>query len=172
MHLRSLALLSLLPLVLLFTACGSSGDDDDDSSDEATPGSSSSNSGSNKSSVSDIKNGNYRSGKVHVEVSGDAKGTFDADGTGYADGGIALLTYGSRDAAVLLSFEENGDGALSVTTNDYAGAWDWGKDCKLNADQSDDGFEGEFSCEKVEAVSPTSTKTFKLSIKGTFTAGP
>ena len=185
MHSATWLRLGWIPLVVLLAACGSSGDDesgDDDGmptrgsqSGDGTPvGPSSSNEGRSQSRVSEIKDANYGNGKVHVEVSGDAKATFDADGTGFASDGFALLTYGSRDAAVLISFSSNKgeEGALSLTTYDYAGAWEWGKDCKLSAEQSDGKFKGDFSCDKVEAVSPTSSKAYKLSIKGSFTAEP
>jgi hypothetical protein len=169
---------------MLLAACGSSGDDEggdaggDDGVDStaassSSPKSSDSKPGESKSGLREIKDGNYEHGKVELQVSGDKEASFGGDGTGFAQDGFALLTYGSRDAAVIISFSAKaGEGALSLTTNDYAGSWEWDKDCKLNARQTESKFEGDFSCDKVEAVSPTSAKTYKLSIKGTFTGEP
>ena len=168
-----------VPVLLLLVACGSSGDDDGVDSDaaagaEPTTASSTSAKGANdKSRGADITDAQYGHGKVQVQVSGDKEATFGGDGTGFAKDGFALLTYGSRDAAVILSFSNKaGDGTVSLTTNDYAGSWELDKACKLNAKQSGTTFEGDFSCEKVEAVSPTSAKAYKISLKGSFTAEP
>ena len=165
------------PVLFLLVACGSSGDDDGDASGSSanptTASSTSSKGTSDKPRGADIKDAQYEHGKVQVQVSGDKEGTFGGDGTGFAKDGFALLTYGSRDAAVILSFSNKaGDGTVSLTTNDYAGSWELDKACKLNAKQSDTKFEGDFSCEKVEAVSPTSAKAYKISLKGSFTAEP
>lgn len=169
-----LVLMMLLALGSLATACG--GDDSDDSGDDAT--SADDDKGDSKSSnkndvkVPTIKDGVLADGSAHVEVSGDKDLKLDPKGGGFIQGGFALLTFTNSEATVILSFQPDSKdepGGLSFTTKDVSTAGEWGKDCSVTVDDGAKELKGDFSCKELEAVSPTTTKNFKVKINGSFT---
>ncbi len=163
-----------LPVVL---ACGGGDDDDDDS---GLPGGGSGSSQPTTGSSSDAKipkinDGNYSKAKVHVEITGDRKQTVDLDGGGIATGGFGLFTYAGSDATIQISLSGTAGevpGGIFVTTKEVVTGGEWGKQCKVSIDQSGGKVKGEYSCDKLDAVDPGATKTYKVNLKGTFSAEP
>lgn len=174
---RTLLLLTILPVVLAFAACGG-GDDSDDSDNPFSSGDEKS--GDSKSSNGDdfdvkvpiMKDGVLGDGTAHIQVSGDRDMKLDPKGNGIINGGFALLTFTNSDATVILSFQpgsKDEPGAISFTTKDISTAGEWGADCSVTVDDGAKELKGEFSCKELEAVSPTTTKNFKVKISGSFT---
>ncbi|MGE3074496.1 MAG: hypothetical protein AB7N24_00085 [Dehalococcoidia bacterium] len=182
-HRSSLFFLLLIPLVLLFAACGGGGGDDDD--DSSSPGDSpfapkdsNDSSGSTSSSknnaelVAKFEDGNFGSGKVHVEISGDVKTSFDADGSGIATNGFALLTFTNDTESVQIAFNRAADqdpGGLAVNTEKVVAGGGWGTDCTQKLTDSAKELKGEFECKNVDGVAPGSIKVYKVTVKGNFT---
>lgn len=173
------AALAVLPALLLLSACG--GDDDDSKNGDDSSGSSSSSSSSNGSSGSSkyaidipkIKDGNFEKAKAHVEVSGDKDFKVDMDGNGLATNGFALLTFSDGDGSVQVTLngtEKDSAGGAAVTTKDLATGGGWGQDCSVKVTDSDKELKGEFECKQVEGIQPGGVKTYKVHVKGTFSA--
>jgi hypothetical protein len=171
-------------VVALLGACG--GSSDDDPGDGTQPASQATRGGAATSAATSgdgdggggtdipaIKDGNFSSGHVHVEISGDKDVTVDADGGGIASGGFALFTYTNGEASVQFAFQagsEDDPGAVVITTSEVATAGEWGKDCEVDVDQSGTEVTGEFSCGKLDAIAPGSTDTYTVRVRGTFSA--
>lgn len=165
-------------VVPAFVACGGGDDDDDDDggSSQVPGGSSGSNSGSKSDAkLPQVKAGNYGSGKVHIEITGDKDLKLDLDGNGFAQDGYALFTYAGTDATVAIALSnesEDTPGAVTVTHKDVATAAEWGSDCKITFEQSGGTAKGDFSCDTVDGIQPGGTKSYRIKLKGTFSAGP
>ena len=177
--------LLLGPLLALFVACGGSGDDADDSSDRANDKSSdkTNNSGSTSGSKSnskkkvtipDFKEGEYSSGKATIEVTGDKRQTISLDGAGVFLNGILLLNYNSGDQSLLITLTKaKGEepGGLFLTTKEISSGGAWGEACEFNAETSGDKITGDFLCDNIEAIDLKAVKTYKVTLKGKFSAG-
>lgn len=180
--------LALIPALLMLAACGG-GDDDDDSSGDNDVGAdatsaanngggtrSTATSGGNKGSkakvdVPTVRDGTFGEGSVHVEYSGGKDFKGDVEGNGIAQEGYTLLTFGDRDAAVILTFQHDSKdepGTISITTNDLFTTAEWGSDCSVTVEDGDKELKGEFECDQVEGVEPGSTKSHKVRVKGNF----
>jgi hypothetical protein len=114
---------------------------------------------------------------VSIEISGDKKVKIDADGNGTAVPGFALLTYiaGDNNASVQIGIQSDDDenaGAVAITHKDVVTTGAWGQDCKVTVTESGGKLNGEFTCDNVDALEPGSTKSLKVKLKGTFSAGP
>jgi len=190
-----LRMLLFVPLVFVLAACGSSGDDDD-GGDDASPRSEATTrrtasprattegggataeatkeSGGGSTERPSVKDGNYKDGKVRVEISGDRDVTIDGTGNGFAAEGYALFTFTGSKATVLIGFSKNEDdepGAISVTSEDLVTGGDFGSDCTLKVNQSGNEVKGEFSCGEVDALDPGDIgEDPKVKLKGTFSA--
>ena len=173
------AALAMVPALLLLSACGGGDDDDsskgDDSSGSTSSSSSNGSSGSSKNSVdiSKIKDGNFENAKVHVEVSGGKDFKVDYDGNGLATNGFALLTYANESGSVQVTVNGTGKdepGGLAVTTKELASGGGWGSDCSVKVTDGDKELKGEFDCKQVSGIEPGGTKTYKVHLKGTFSA--
>ncbi len=166
------SLLALVPVVLLVAACG--GDDDDSNGDagDESSGATSERSSGDGARIPQVRDANFVSGKVHIEVSGDKDFKVDSDGNGIAANGFTLLTYGSEDATVILSFQSAGEGpgALSLTTAQLATSGEWGRDCTLKIEDGSDELKGEFTCKELDAIDPKTVKDFQIRVFGSFSA--
>ncbi|MBE0610006.1 MAG: hypothetical protein IH609_11525 [Dehalococcoidia bacterium] len=174
------SLLVLIPALALLGACG--GGDDDDSggdSDDSNGGSSSptrssgdaSRSSNGDADIPAIKDGAFADGEVHVEVSGDKDFKVDLKGNGYATGGYTLLTFGSEEASVLLTFQADSKeepGGLFVTHTVLATAGEWGTDCTVTVDESANEVKGEFECKDLDAVQPGTVNAYEVRVLGNF----
>lgn len=178
MNVIRLAGLALLP-VLILSACG--GDDDD--SDAGDNGSSSSSSspaasggnGSSKNSVSipAIKDGSFGNAKLHIEVSGGKDTTLDLQGSGLGTNGLTLLGFSTSDGSAQVTLQgdsKSEQGGLALTTKGIATGGGWGSDCSVKVDDGAKELKGEFDCKQVDGVEPGGTKTYKVRLKGTFSA--
>ncbi len=108
---------------------------------------------------------------MHVEVAGDKDVKIDAPGNGLATGGYTLLTFGNDKASVILAFQadsKEAPGALSITTEEFATAGEWGTDCTVTVDDGANELKGEFDCKDVEAVDARTAKAYEIRIKGSF----
>lgn len=177
-----LMLLLLPAFSLLAASCGGSSDSSDDSSN------SSGNSGDGKSSsasgpgsqkgkkegvVSGVKDGAFEKGSVTVEISGDKRANMTFEGGGYAQSGFVLLNFGNNDGSVLLTFvpdKSEDEGGMAVTLKDVATAGSWGDDCHATVNVQDARLSGEFQCDKIDAVVPGEAKTYRIKLKGKFSA--
>ncbi len=180
------SLLVLIPALALLGACGGGDDDSDGEAGDDSPASGSGSGasaspaggGGDNGASSDkdaafqaIKDGMFGDGKVHVEISGDKDAEIDAPGNGLATGGYTLLTFGNDKASVLMAFQgdsKEAPGALSVTTEEFATAGEWGTQCTVTLDDGADELKGDFECKEVEAVDIRAAKTYKVRIKGNF----
>ncbi|MGE0601451.1 MAG: hypothetical protein AB7J35_18550 [Dehalococcoidia bacterium] len=183
MRRRTYLLLLVIPLIAVFAACGGGGDDDDDDSgspgdspfapkDTKDSGSSSGSPSSSKVTIAEFEDGNFSTGTVHVEVTGDVKTSFDADGSGIATNGFALLTFTSGNNAIQMTFSRGAGedpGGLAVTTEKVVTGGAWGADCSQKITDSDKELKGEFECKDVDGIAPGSIKSYKVSVKGNFT---
>jgi hypothetical protein len=170
------SLLILFPALAVLAACGGSDDASDDSGgassspaakDDATRSSNSA------AKIPAIKDGNFVDGTIHAEVSGGKDFKLDAKGNGIATGGFALLTYSNSEGTVILSFQADSKeepGGVAVTTAELATAGAWGADCTVTVDDAAKELKGEFNCKEIEAVDPKAVKTYKVRVKGTFSA--
>lgn len=180
---RSLLVLGLVPLLILAGACGSSGDDSDDDDDggssaDATQPKGSDTSGSSGSgSTASSKGGNGKSvrngeltGPIKVEISGDKKARFEAEGGGAVFGGAVILNFGDGENMVALTVgtEKDDPGGIALTTKELSTAGEWGRTCEINLDDSESGLKGEFTCKGIAAIGLGSTKTFKVTLTGSF----
>jgi hypothetical protein len=172
---------TLLALVIgLAVACGGDDDDASNDSDGKAPGfgggsgASAKDQKSGKVSIAKSKDGNYPSGKVHIEVSGERKDTRDLEGTGFAQSGTLLLAFGSDDATMSLNFASDGNsgpGGFAVTTKDYSTAAEWGDGCDVELKSDGGKVSGSFSCASINAIKVSSgLPEYKVSVKGTFSA--
>lgn len=168
--------LLLLPALLVLGACGGGGDDDDDDDSGDSGGVAGSNSGnrarnSDGADLKEIKDGVFDKGKVRLEVSGDKDFEIEVDGGGIVNGGFALLTFGSTDATVLLSFQpgsEGEPGAFSLTSKELVAGGEWGPDCDVSYEDGSTELKGEFECDNIEGIEGTTTKSYDVKVKGTF----
>jgi hypothetical protein len=171
-------LISLFAMaMLLVAACGGGDDDDGGSGDDDDDDSGAESSGSSRDAKDldfpEFKAGNYTGGKVHLQVSGDEDQTFDVDGNGIGTDGFANLAYLTGNASIVLTFindKSDGPGAVSITTDKFATAGEWGKDCDVSVKQSSGGIEGDFECKGIDGLKTGTVKGLKLNLKGTFTA--
>ncbi len=171
------AALAVLPVLLFVSACG--GDDDESSNGDDDSGSSSSSSNGSSSSsknsvdIPKIKDANFEKAKAHIEVSGGKDFKLDLDGNGLALDGFALLTFATNDGSVQISAngsEKEEPGGFAVTTKELASGGGWGSDCSVKVTDGDKELKGEFDCKQVEGIEPGGVKTYKVHIKGTFSA--
>lgn len=184
-RLRPLFLLSIIMLLAFGVACGGDDDDTGGTSPGFGPGSggsgssgrdstAASSSGGNSARIAKIEDAAYTSGTVHIEVTGDKRATFDKDGSGYAGGGLLLMTFADGDVSALLTFADEGSGdspgAAAVTTKEFSTAAEWGKDCTFKLEQSKSSASGEFECKDIQAIDLQSAKTYKVTVKGKFSA--
>jgi len=172
---RSLLLLiALLASLAVLAACGSGDDVDDSADDDDDSSESSNNNGSSSSRDTDIptiKEGVLGEGTVHIEVSGDKDFEVDTKGSGIVSGPLALLTFVSPDATVLITFQSGSEGepgAVSITTADLSTAGEWGKDCSVEVDDGATELKGSFTCNKVEAVELKSLESHQVRLEGNF----
>lgn len=126
-----------------------------------------------------IADGSFRSGKVHVEVSGGKNETLDI-GTlsGSTTGGSTFLVYTTADIQKvvqlsLLAPTESDLGAVTVGTTvgavTFTTIGTWGKDCQVKITRNDTaGLSGEFSCSNAPAAE--GIRGFGVNFKGTFSA--
>jgi hypothetical protein len=126
-----------------------------------------------------IADGSFRSGKVHVEVSGGKNETLDI-GTlsGSTTGGSTFLVYATADVQKVVQFSflaatESDRGAVTVGTTVGAVAFatigTWGKECQVKITRNDAAaLSGEFSCSNAPASE--GLRGFGVNIKGTFSA--
>lgn len=171
--------LALLPALVLLSACG--GDDDSNSDDggsssgssSASPASNGNGSSKNSVDIPKIKDGSFGGAKLHVEISGDKNIKLDVEGSGLGTNGFTLLGFSSTDASaqVTLSGDSKAEqGGLAITAKGIATGGGWGSDCSVKATDGDKELKGEFECKQVEGIEPGGTKTYKVHLKGTFTA--
>jgi hypothetical protein len=126
-----------------------------------------------------IADGSFRSGKVHVEVSGGKNETVDI-GTlsGSTTSGSTFLVYANADIQKVVQFSflaptesDRGGVTVGVTAGAVAFATigTWGKDCQVKITRNDAaGLSGEFSCSNAPASE--GIRGFGVNIKGTFSA--
>ncbi len=185
---RSLIVLGALPLLILMGACGGSGDDSDDDEDgessaEATQtreGDSSGSTGSgptasgptvpSKSGEGKTVRDGALTGAVKVEITGDKKAKFEAEGGGVVLGGAVMLSFGDAETGVLLTVGTGKDdrGGFAITTKELSTAGEWGESCDISFDDSETALKGQFACKGIPAVAIGSTRTYKITIAGSF----
>jgi hypothetical protein len=175
-------IVSVLAMSALVVSCGGGGDDDDDDGGGGS-GSSGNNASTSKNDsnadgkldvkVPQIKEGNFGTATVHVEVSGDKSFKADMEGNGIVLNGLTLINFSNQDATVVISFQQEGKstaGAVSITGKEVVTGGEWGTQCSVTADDSAKELKGTFECKKVKGIAPTSTKDYNESVKGNFTA--
>ncbi|HEX2420420.1 MAG TPA: hypothetical protein VHL55_02360 [Acidimicrobiia bacterium] len=162
-----------LPVLVLF-ACGSGGDDTTEGSsgattvtatatsqtqssspattkpDEATATSAAETGGTGSEIGVTLSDGSWTGGTVHVEMSGDATGSFDAElvsANSITDGQSTTLYYvGSGGEGVGVAIYPD-SWAISVTTPDLTGGGGTTTQCRVNYQSTEDSnVGGEFSC--------------------------
>ena len=166
------ALLLALPALALLAACGGDDDSDDAGGDASSGSTKGAKSSSGGATIPTIKDGNFTEGTVSLQVSGGQDLKVDAKGNGIANGGFALLTFANDEATVILSIQggsKDEPGGIAITTKKFATAGDWNKECTLSVNDGATELKGEFSCKDIDAVDPTSAKTYKLRATGKFT---
>lgn len=180
---RSLIVLGSLPLLVLLGACGGSGDDSDEDEDggssaEATQAKEGGSSGSSGSgSTGSSKGGEGKTirdgaltGAVKIDISGDKKAQFEVEGSGVVIGGAVILNFADNDSVVMLTIGTGKDdpGGFAITTQELSTAGEWGKSCDINFDDSESALKGEFACKGIQAVALSATRTYKITVAGSF----
>lgn len=169
-------LLTFVPTLFVFAACGggddvASGDDDDDADARSSANNSRDEKGSNDVTVPAVKDGVFAGGSVRIEYSGGKDFKADIQGNGVTQGGFTLLTFASEEASIVLSFQpdsEDDPGGLLITTKDISTAGEWGGDCSVSAEDGAKELKGEFECDEIEGVEPGTAKSHKIRVQGNF----
>lgn len=180
--------LALVPALLLAASCGG-GDDDDDGKDSggddggstsssSSPGTGSgsgsgSGPGNKKVEIPAIKDGTFATAKVHIEVSGGKTLKLDLDGSGIALNKLAMITVSTPEASVQVVAQgdsKDEPGAVSFTTKELSTAAGFGEHCSVKITDGDKELKGEFDCGEVDAIEPGTVKTYRVKLKGTFSA--
>lgn len=172
------AVLAALPVLLVFSACGGDDDDDSSSADSSSTSPAGSTNGSGNSSknavnIPKIKDGSFGGAKLHVEISGGKDMKLDLEGSGLGTNGLTLLGFSTTEASAQITLQGDSNseqGGLAVTAKGIATGGGWGSDCSVKVDDGDKELKGEFECKQVDGVEPGGTKTYRVHLKGTFSA--
>jgi len=123
--------------------------------------------------IPDIPDGNWNSGRVHVEVSGDSSAAFESDGTGQTTGGFTAAEYNENPSGRVNIGLSDGQSAIGIETDEVATTGTFGQDCDIEFTSVDaSGVSAEFTCEGLPAVSSSSTETYTIDVTGNFTLAP
>jgi hypothetical protein len=118
-----------------------------------------------------VEDGNFTSGQLHVEMTGDRTATVDATGNGFAGGGVAVLTFvdSANTSLTTIGFSTVEEVGLAVQIGTVATAVNWGDGCTATITRQDaTGISGEFTCQDVPGIDTADALT--LSLQGTFSA--
>ena len=123
--------------------------------------------------IPDIPDGNWNSGRVHVEVTGDSSAAFESDGTGQTTGGFTAAEYNANPPNRVNIGLSDGQSAIGIETDEVATTGTFGQDCDIEFTSVDaSGVSAEFTCEGLPAVSSSSTDTYTIDVTGNFTLAP
>jgi hypothetical protein len=123
--------------------------------------------------IPDIPDGNWNSGRIHVEVTGDSSASFESDGTGQTTGGFTAAEYNANPPNRVNIGLSDGQSAIGIETGEVATTGTFGQDCDIEFTSVDaSGVSAEFTCEGLPAVSSSSTDTYTIDVTGNFTLAP
>ncbi len=122
-----------------------------------------------------LPDGAWSSGELHVEISGDASGSYDAplvEMASYTTDGESILSYVDSDAQVSVGVAIYTDSfAISVTTAELVAGAGTTMSCTVQYHTADDNhIEADFSCPDSPAFTTTGTSGGTVTIEGSLTA--
>jgi hypothetical protein len=122
-----------------------------------------------------LPDGQWSSGELHVTISGDASGSWDAPLVGmasYTTGGESILSYIDADGQVSVGVAIYPDSfAISVTTTDLVAGAGTTMNCSVEYHTADDNnIDADFSCPDSPAFTTTGTSGGTVNIEGSLTA--
>jgi hypothetical protein len=122
-----------------------------------------------------LPDGAWSSGELHVEISGDASGSYDAplvEMASYTTDGESILSYVDSDAQVSVGVAIYTDSfAISVTTAELVAGAGTTMSCTVQYPTADDNhIEADFSCPDSPAFTATGTSGGTVTIEGSLTA--
>jgi hypothetical protein len=119
-----------------------------------------------------VQEGNYTSGRVHVEFGGDSGGAVEIDGTGFITGGYGNIVFADAERAASVTFGFGGDqGSIAAFTWDgITSGGEFGKECTVNFTKGDQStLAADFTCVGMAGVTSSATATPKVDARGSFT---
>jgi hypothetical protein len=167
--------------LLLGAGCSSDSDDSSASGEPAsntTPDSQASNSsddgGGNDephdAEIPAVDDGNWTSGTIHMEVTGDREATFDAAGSGSSLDGVTSAAFTDASNAVSIGLGGSEESAISLTADGVSTVGGFRTNCTIDFTEVEaSSLAADFECNDLEAISTSVTETYTIDVTGNFT---
>ena len=122
-----------------------------------------------------LADGQWSSGELHVTISGDASGSYDAplvEVASYTTGGESILSYVDTEGQVSVGVAIYPDSfSISVTTSELVAGGGTTTKCSVDYHTADDNnIDADFSCPDSPAFTVTGTSGGTVDIEGSLTA--